>query len=456
MDIKFENIDKVSGKLTATVVPADYEEGIEKSLKELRRKSNMKGFRPGQVPMGMIRKLYGGEVKAEEVYKALNDGVSKYISDNKINIMGNVLPSDEKKEYDFKNDDTFEFTMDVALAPTVDIVLDKSDKLPYYDITLSDKFVDDRISELRNAHGSFEQVEQYSKGDYLKGDLAEVSAPEGVEPLKIEGVLISPEYVKDEAQQKLFDGARKDDVLTIKPATLYQDETQAAAMLKIKKEELKDHEGDFTYTITEINHHKPADLNQEFFDAVCGKDAVKDEEGLRAKIREDYVKQESGNADFKFYYDLREYAIAKQGKLEFSEPLMKRLMKENNPDKDDKFVDENYEKSIDQLGWQLIRDHLAVAADIKIDDKDILEMAHSRTRRQFAAYGMTQLPDELIDKYVQRTLGDNKQVEELFYDALVEKLTAAYKERVTLEHKKILLEDFEKLLKEDMEKQQNA
>lgn len=456
MDIKFENIDKLSGKLTATVAPADYEEGMQKSLKELRRKSNMRGFRPGQVPMGMIKKLYGDEVKADEVYKALNEGVAKYISDNKINILGNILPSGEKKSYDFKNDDTFEFTMDVALAPTVDIVLDKNDKLPYYDITLSDKFVDDRINELRNAHGSFEQVDQYTKGDYMKGDLVELSAAEGAEPLKIEGVLIAPEYVKDEAQQKLFDGAKKDDVLTIKPASLYQDETQAAAMLKIKKEDLKDHQGDFTYTITEINHRKLADLNQEFFDAVCGKDVVKDEKGLRDKVREESVKQESVNVDTKFYFDLREYAIAKQGKLEFSEPLMKRLMKENNPDKDDKFIDENYDKSIEQLSWQLIRDHLAVAANVQVDDKDIREMAHNRTRRQFAAYGMTQLPDELINKYVQRTLSDNKQVEELFYDVLVEKLIAAYKERVTLEHKKISLEDFENLLKADSEKQNNA
>ena len=374
MDIKFENIDKVSGKLTVKVAPEDYQEGLEKSLKEFRRKANMKGFRPGCVPMSLVKKLYGPEAKAEEVSKAVNKAISDYFKENKINVLGHVLPNSEQKEQDYKERDDFEYIMDVAIEPNIEVSLDKKDKLTYYDIEVSDKFVDERINEMLMAQGTFEQVNEYQKGDYMKGDLVEVAAAEGVEPLKVEGVLISPEYVKDEEQKKIFDGAKKDDVLTIKPASLYGDETQAASMLKIKKEELKNHEGNFTYTITEINHRKPAELNQEFFDNALGKDAVKDKKEFREKVREEYNKAQTANADYKFFEDLRVYALKKAGELEFSEPLLKRLMKENNPSKDEKYIDDNYAGATEQLKWQLVRDHLAVAAGIKVEDADVRAM----------------------------------------------------------------------------------
>ena len=448
MDIKFENIDKVSGKLTVKVAPEDYQEGLEKSLKDFRRKANMKGFRPGCVPMGLVKKLYGPEAKAEEVSKVVNKAISDYFKENNINVLGHVLPDSEQKEQDYKERDEFEYVMDVAIEPEINVSLDKKDKLPYYDIEVSDKFVDERINEMLMAHGTFEQVDEYQKGDYMKGDLVEVEAAEGAEPLKVEGVLISPEYVKDEEQKKLFDGSKKDDVITLKPASLYGDGTQAAAMLKIKKDELKDHEGNFTYTITEINRRKPAELNREFFDSILGKDVVKDEKEFREKIHEEYNKAQTGSSDYKFFEDLRTYSLKKAGDMEFSEPLLKRLMKENNPDKDDKYIDDNYAGATEQLKWQLVRDHLAVAAGIKVEDSDMRQMAKTHTRRQFSAYGM-QLPDELVEKYAEKSLKDEKQIEELFYEVLSEKLIAAYKNIVTLEHKKISLEDFEKLVKEE-------
>ena len=191
----------------------------------------------------------------------------------------------------------------------------------------------------------------------------------------------------------------KDDALTIKPTSLYGDETQAASMLKIKKEELKNHEGNFTYTITEINHRKPAELNQEFFDNALGKAAAKDENEFREKVREEYNKAQTANADYKFFEDLRVYALKKAGELEFSEPLLKRLMKETNPSKDDKYIDDNYAGATEQLKWQLVRDHLAVAAGIKVEDADILDMARKVTRAQFAQYGMMNVPEDLLDKY---------------------------------------------------------
>lgn len=452
MKINFENIDKVSAKLTVNVTPEDYNEGLEKSLKTFRQKAQMKGFRPGCVPMNLVKKLYGPEAKAEEVSKAVNKGIEDYFKENRISVLGHVLPNSGQKEQDYKNGDNFEYIMDVAIEPDFTLALDSKDKLPYYDIQVSDKFVDEKIGEMLMAHGTFEQVDEYQKGDYMKGDLVEVAPAEGAEALKVEGVLISPEYVKDEDQKKLFDGAKKDDVITITPAKLYNDETQAASMLKIKKDELKNHEGNFTYTITEINHRKPAEVNQALFDEIFGKDAVKDEKTFREKVTEEYNKAQAGNSDYKFFEDLKNYALKKAGNLEFSETLLKRLMKENNPDKDDKYIDDNYAGATEQLKWQLVRDRLALDADIKVEDKDIREAANNRTRRQFAAYGM-QLPDELVEKYAEKSLKEDRQIEEIFYEVLSGKIIAAYKEKVTLDHKKTTLEDFEKLVKEEQEKE---
>jgi trigger factor len=450
MDIKFENIDKVSAKLTVKVTPEDYQEALDKSLKDFRRKAQLKGFRPGCVPMTIVKKLYGPEAKAEEVSKSVNTAITNYFKENSIAVLGHVLPASEQKEQDYRDGDTFEYVMDVALEPEVKIELGKDDTIAYYDIAADEKFINEKIGEMLVQHGNFEQVDTYQAGDYMKGTLLEVAPAEGNEPLKVEDVLLSPNYFKDEAQKKLFDGAKKDDIVTINPTAVYQNETQTASMLKIKKEELGAHSGDFTYTITEINHRKPAELNQQFFDEVLGKDAVKDEKEFRQKLAEEFNKAQAANSDFKFFDDLRVYALKKAGEMEFSESLLKRLMKENNPDKDDKYIDDNYAGAVEQLKWQLVRDRLALAAEIKIEDKDIREMAQTRTRRQFAAYGM-QLPDELVEQYADKSLKEDGHVEELFYEVLGGKLTEAYKQRVTLDHKSVTPQEFENIVK-----QQNA
>lgn len=451
MDIKFESADKVSGKLTVNVTAEDYQAELEKSLKKFRTQARMNGFRPGCVPMAIVKKLYGAKAKAEEVSKAVNKGIEDYLKKNNIKVLGHILPSDEQKPQDYKTDDSFTYVMDIAIEPEINVTLSKDDKLPYYDINVSDEFVDQRVKDICNSNGKFEPTDTYEKGAYLEGNLTEVNPAEGEEPLKVEGVYISPEYVSDEDQKKLFEGSKTGDVLTLTPAKLYKDETQVTSMLKIKKEDLAKHSGEFTYTITKINHNVPAELNQELFDKVLGKDVVKDEKAFREKIRENQNAAEVENSDFKFLEDMRDYALEKAGELQFSEPLLKRLIKENNPKADDKYINDNYAEAVDQLKWQLVRDHLVEAAGIKVEQNDVKQMAYARTRSQFAAYGMS-LPDELVEKYSERSLKDDKQFEELFMEVLTRKLIAAYKDIVTLDHKKVSFEEFEDMVKKAHEK----
>jgi trigger factor len=445
MDIKLENVDKVSALLTVNVKADDYNESLEKSLKDYRRKAQMKGFRPGCVPMNIVKKLYGPAAKAEEISKTVSKGIEDYLKENKIGILGHILENKDQKPQDYEKGDEFEFLFDIALAPKFEIALTADDKLPYYDIQITDEFVDERVKEYALSRGKFEQADSYEKGDYMKGDLVELNPAEGEEALKVEEVLISPEYLKDDAQKALFDNAKKGDVITVTPSKMYDGDAQVAAMLKIKTEEVAKHAGEFTYTINEINHRVPAELNQELFDSVLGKDQAKDEKEFREGIRKNFEASNVTNSNYKFLMDLQDYAMEKAGEIEFSEPLLKRLMKENNPDRDDKFIDENYPAAIRQLKWQEIKNQLAVKAGIKVENNDIKEAARRTTREQFAQYGMN-LPEDVVEKYAEETLKKGDQIERLVDDVIDNKLIDSYKGIMTLEHKSVTLDEFNKLL----------
>ncbi len=445
MDIKLENVDSVSALLTVNVKADDYNERLEKSLKAYRRKAQMNGFRPGCVPLNIVKKLYGPAAKAEEISKTVSKGIEDYLKENKIGILGHILENENQKPQDYEKGEEFEFLFDIALAPKFDIELTADDKLPYYDIQITDEYVDERVKEYALARGKFEQVDNYEKGDYMKGDLVELTPAEGEEALKVEDVLISPDYLKDDAQKALFDNAKKGDVITVTPAKMYDGDAQVSSMLKIKSEEVEKHSGEFTYTITEINHRVPAEMNQEFFDSIFGKDQVKDEAEFRDKIRKNIEASNVTNSNYKFIMDLQDYAFEKAGKIEYSERLLKRLMKENNPKKDDKFIDDNYPAAVRQLTWQEIKSQLAVKADIKVENDDIKEAARRTTREQFAQYGMN-LPEDVLEKYAEETLKKREQLDRLIDDVIDTKLIDAYKEKVTLEHKTVTLDEFNQLL----------
>lgn len=445
MDIKLENVDSVSALLTVNVKADDYNESLEKSLKAYRRKAQMNGFRPGCVPLNIVKKLYGPAAKAEEISKTVSKGIEDYLKENKIGILGHILENENQKPQDYEKGEEFEFLFDIALAPKFDIELTADDKLPYYDIQITDEYVDERVKEYALARGKFEQVDNYEKGDYMKGDLVELTPAEGEEALKVEDVLISPDYLKDDTQKALFDNAKKGDVITVIPTKMYDGDAQVSSMLKIKSEEVEKHSGEFTYTITEINHRVPAEMNQEFFDSIFGKDQVKDEAEFRDKIRKNIEASNVTNSNYKFIMDLQDYAFEKAGKIEYSERLLKRLMKENNPKKDDKFIDDNYPAAVRQLTWQEIKSQLAVKADIKVENDDIKEAARRTTREQFAQYGMN-LPEDVLEKYAEETLKKREQLDRLIDDVIDTKLIDAYKEKVTLEHKTVTLDEFNQLL----------
>ncbi|MDO4164075.1 MAG: trigger factor [Bacteroides sp.] len=449
MNVSLQNIDKVSALLTVKLEKADYQEKVDKSLKHLRQKAQVPGFRPGMVPMGLVKKMYGKSVLAEEVNKVLSETVYNYIRDNKVNMLGEPLPNEEKQpEIDFDTMEEFEFLFDIALAPEFEVKVSADDKVPYYNIEVTDEMVDNQVKAYTQRNGSYNKVEVYENDDMLKGLLAELDEEGNTKEggIQVEGAVMLPAYMKNEEQKAIFAGAKVNDVLVFNPNTAWDgSEAELASLLKIDKEKVAEVKSNFSYQVEEITRFVPGELNQEIFDQVFGKDVVKTADEFRAKVKDVIAGQFASNSDYRFLIDLRKVLTDKVGKLEYPDALLKRVMLLNNQDKGEQFVEENYDKSIEELTWHLIKEQLVKANDIKVEQEDINNMAKEATRAQFAQYGMLSIPDDILDNYAKEMLKKKDTVEGLVNRVVESKLSAALKPQVTLESKTVSTEEFDKL-----------
>lgn len=449
MNISLENIDKVSAVLTIKMEKADYAERVEKALKDYRRKASLPGFRPGQVPMALLKKRFGKDITAEEVNKLLGEKLYAYIKDNKLNVLGEPLPSEGRQQnIDFDTMEEFSFAFDIALAPEFKAELGAEDTVDYYDIQVDDKMVDNQVKMFAQRGGSYETVDSYETKDMVKGLLAELDENGNTKEggIQVENAVLLPEYMKDDEQKAIFNGCKVNDVVVFNPNKAYGGhDVEIAALLKIKKEDVPAMTSDFSYQVQEITRFKDAELNQELFDNVFGKDAVKSEEEFRNKIKGIMAEQFADDSNFKFFLDVRTYLMNKVGKLEYPDAFLKRFLRVSSASRGEKFVEEDYDKSIEGLTWQLIQDQLVKAYDIKVEREDLVKTAKNLIRIQFAQYGMINLPEELLNNYANDMLKKEKEVESLFNRSVENKLAAALKDVVTLNRKEISVEDFNKM-----------
>ncbi|MBO5192583.1 MAG: trigger factor [Bacteroides sp.] len=451
MNISFENADKINGLLTLTIEKDDYQPEVDKILKDYRKKANIPGFRPGQAPMGLIKRQYGTAVKVDAVNKLLGDKIYEYIRENKIQMLGEPMPNTEKQpELDFEKGENFEFVFDIAVAPEFKIELSDNDSVDYYNIEVDDKLVDQQVDMFASRAGHYEKVEEYdaAQNDMLKGDMRELDAEGNTKEggIVVESAVLMPSYIKVDEQKALFDGAKLGNIITFNPKKAYPDsDVEVSSLLKIEKGQAANMTSDFTYQITEISRFTKAELNQELFDQVYGEGAVADEKAFREKIAEGIKLQLQGDQDYKFLVDVRAYAENKVGELQFPTELLKKIMLNNNKDKGEKFVDDNFDASIKELKWHLIKEQLVAATAIKVEDADVKAVAKLAARAQFAQYGMNNIPEEYLEKYADDMLKDRKNIDSLVDRAVDMKLTAALKGVVKLNEKTVSLDEFNKL-----------
>jgi len=445
MEFTLKNQSAASAILSVNIQEADYSALVEKQLKNFRQKANIPGFRPGMVPMGLIKKQYGTAVKAEEINKLLQTKIFEYIRENKIDMLGEPLPIESQQAgINMAEDKEFTFEFEIALAPKFDAVLDKNDKLAYYRIQPTDEMIEGQVNAFAQRCGEYKQVEAYENGDMLKGTLAE-SVEEGI---VVREAVMMPSYMKNDEQKALFAGSKLNDVVTFNPSVAFDNnEAELASLLKVEKADVAAHNGEFTFTITEITRFVAIELNQTVFDAAFGKDVVTNEADFRAKIAEQFESRFEVESDYKLLMDVRTYLMEKVGKLEYDESILRRIM--DGSKQGETVSEEDFQKSLTELTWHLIKEQLARKFEVKVEDNDVLDVAKAATRDQFAQYGMANVPDDLLENYAKEMLKQEKTREALINRAVDVKLIQAIKGVVTLEEEKVSVEDFNKKVSEN-------
>lgn len=440
MNISLENIDKVNAVITAVVEPADYTEKYNKALKEAKKKINMPGFRPGMVPVGLVKKQFGVSILAEEVNKILQEGLFNYISENKVNMLGEPLPTADNDNVSLVEGESFTFKFELAIAPEFEVALSKDDKINYYNVEVTDEMVENQINMYRQRGGNYEKVDSYEDNDMIKGVITELNVENAV---SVENAVLLPKYFKNEDQKKLFEGAKLNDVITFNPSVAYDNnEAEMAALLKVEKEDVANHKGEFNYQITEITRFVLGELNQELFDNVFPGGEVTTEEEFRARIKTLISDQFKKDSDYKFILDVRKYVTEKVGKLEFPEEKLRKILAAKAGEEK---AAEQYDRSIEELTWHLIKEKLVEIYAVKVDDADVKEMAKEVTRMQFAQYGMLNIPDEYLENATKEMFKKRETVDNLIDRCIEVKLGGTIKEAVTLEESTVSAEDFNKM-----------
>ena len=443
MNITKENIDDLNALLKVEIKKADYEENIEKVLRDYRKKANVKGFRPGMVPIGLIKKMYGKAAKLDEVNKLVSDSVHKYLHDEKVEILGDPLPKQDDQEYlNFDTQEDFTFTFELGLTPQFEIKLSKKNKVNQYQITVDEKMKTDYVSNYTRRYGEFKLAERTEEKDMLKGNIAGLD--ESNEGLKAENTTISIDIMKDEKIKKHFIGKKIDDEIDFDLRKALPNDFEIAGILNKKKEEVADVNGKFRFTIKEIKRFELAEIGQELFNKVYGEGVINSEDEFLNRIEEEIVNSLKKESDYKLMLDIKKLAMEKTD-FSLPEEFLKKWLLRVNEKTTEEQIEKEFESFRSDLKWQLIRNKIAKENEIKITEEELLAEASNITRYQFQQYGLFYATNEQIENYAKEMLKREEDAKRIAEKILEEKAIDKLKEVVKLEEKKISAEDFNKL-----------
>ena len=428
--------------LTLTVEPADYQEAVQKELKQLRQKANIPGFRPGMVPAGLVKKMYGKGVMAEVINKTLSDALSKYIDEQHLNILGDPLPNEElTPKVDFDTQDTFTFAFDIALAPEFDAALNGHNKLTRYTIEVTDEMVNNQVESYAQRFGDYVEADDVQDGDVLKGLLTE----QRENGMTKENAMLNPQYMTDKEQAALFKGAKKGDVITFNPQKAFQNEVEISSLLDITKQEAKELTSDFTFEIQGITRHQAAKIDGELFAKVYGENAITDEADFRAHVKAEIEENMAEDSEYKFGLDAKAAVMKKMEGLTFPEDFLKRWLHATNEKLTDEEIDKDFPQMIEELKWHLAKDQLLKKYNINVEKEDVEDYAKKVAKMQFMQYGLMHVDDAYLTNYAQQMLKDENQLRSIVERVAEQKIYAALKTVVKLEEKSISHADFGKL-----------
>lgn len=454
MNIVKENTSDLTAVLKVNISEKDYAEKVENVLKDYRKKARIDGFRPGKVPTGLIKKMYGKGILVEEVNKLISESLTNYIREEKLNILGEPLPSENQKTVDFDNESEYEFSFDVALAPEVDVKLSKKDKVPYYEIKVDKKLLETHTDNYARRFGEFKDVEETTDNEMLTGNFVELDEEGHVKEdgIKAEEVKITIEYIKNEEIKKAMAGHKAGDTIKLDVRKAYPSDSEIASMLKIDKEIAKNIKGDFNFEILTVQRFDKAEINQELYDKAFGKDVVKTDEEFKAKLTEEIKANFVRETDYRFLIDAKDKLVKKFDPELPTEFLKRWLIAVNEGKFTPEQIEEEFPKFEDDLKWQLIKDNIIKDNEIKVEEQDILEAAKEVTAAQFAQYGLANLPDEQLAQYAQEILKKDDERRKLYEKKFEDKVLEFVKDSIKLDTKEISVEDFQKLWEDEQKK----
>lgn len=446
MNISRQNIDELNAVINIKVEQQDYEKEVEKILKDYRKKANIKGFRVGMAPMGMIRKMYGKSVLLDEVNKIVSRSLMSYLKEEKLEILGEPMPSENSKLADFDKDKDFEFAFDIGLTPEFEIKLSKRDKIPYYFIKVNEDDVNKTIENQQMQAGENKEMEEVEQKDLLKGKFEQLDKKGNVieEGIVTEDATFLVDRVEDKKIQKLMIGAKKDDIIDFDIKKAFINVADLASMLRVEKEIAETLSGNFRFTLQGISRLIPAEVNQDLFDKVYGKDIVKSEEEYKEKIREEIKKEFLYESEFRFSVDAKEKLVNK-AKINLPDEFLKRWLVAVNEGLTKEKVEEDYREMQKEFAWQLIKNKIAKENEIKVEEADLTDFAKKSILLQFRKYGLSNLPEEQLEAYAKNTLSNPEEKNKMHENAWNEKVVEYIKGAVKLDEKEITVEEFSAL-----------
>lgn len=443
MNIVRKDIDALNAQLLVQITSSDYAEKVEKTLKEYKRKANIPGFRPGMVPIGLLKKMYGKAIIVDEVNNVVGAALTNYVKENNLTLLGEILPNEtEQTSTNFDADESLELLFDFALAPDIELSLSKEDSIVYYDINVEEKMIDEQIKSIQDRLGTHVDAELVEEKDLVKGVLEEITDAEMKHV--VENAVLTPSLMIED-QKALFIGKKVGDVIIFNPAITFGNETEIATLLKVSKEEVQNIKSDFSLTIQNISRFQSHPLDQELFDLVYGKETVTTEDEARDKERDAIKEVMEENSFYRFEEDAQAYLLQKISDVVFPEAFLKRWLLETNKKLTQEMVDKEFDEMLNHLKWQLIRNQLAEKNQVKVGQEDLEDYAIRSIKAQYAQYGITNFPEDLLVEYAKDTLKKEGQSERYFERVLDEKVASVVKDAVTLNKISIALDDFHAL-----------
>jgi len=440
MNITRENIDALNANVKINIIKADYDEQVEKKLRDYKKTAAIKGFRPGHVPYGMIKKLYGPAILVDEINKLVSESLSNYIKEEKIDILGDPMPKHDEHSFDPEKSEEFNFTFELGLAPEFEVAMTKKHKITRYQIEPDAKMISDYVDNYARRHGEFIISSVSEEKDLLKGSVASADGH-----ITNDDATLSVDLVKDENLKKDFIGKKAGDTVTFDIRAAFPNDYEIAGILRKQKDEVKDINGTFTITVREVSRFSPAENDQVLWDKVYGEGTVKSAEEFEAKVTDEIRQYFSRETEYKLRNDARQITLEKTP-FELPDDFLKRWLVKVNEKTTAGEIEKEYDHFRDDLRWQLIKNKIAKENNLKITEEEILDEAKAFTKAQFAQYGLYYATDEQITSFAKDMLRKEDDAHRIAEKVLDTKVIDIVIEALKVDDKKVSIEEFNKVV----------